>query len=177
VQVELTSYASDAADVVNADLSDDVGLAMLLDGRPWLAERAGPADLPKLRRLQHELAGVVDAASAGDDAGTVAQLNRLLEIYPVRPRISGHDASSWHLHVNEDGTSMAGIIAAETVIGLTALVTELGSDRIGRCAAPDCNDAFVDTSTNRSKRFCSTRCATRTNVGTYRQRRRQQTAG
>lgn len=174
MQVEFISYAGDAVDVVNADLSDEAGLAVLLDGRPWLTDRLAPADLPRLRRLQHELAGVVDAASTGDDAGTVARLNHLLETYPIRPRISGHDASSWHLHINDDGASATGIMAAEAVIGLTTLVTELGSDRIGRCAAPDCNDAFVDTSTNRSKRFCSTRCATRTNVGTYRQRRREQ---
>jgi predicted RNA-binding Zn ribbon-like protein len=175
--MELTSYAGDAADVVNADLSDDSGLQRLIADRPWVAERMVSADLARLRRLQQELAAVFDAAAGGDDEGTVELLNSLLEVYPIRPRISGHDASSWHLHVNEAGASVTGIIAAEAVIGLTSLVTELGSDRMGRCAAADCGDAFVDTSTNRSKRFCSTRCATRTNVGSYRQRRRELAAG
>jgi hypothetical protein len=33
---------------------------------------------------------------------------------------------------------------------------------------------FIDTSTNRSRRYCSDRCATRANVAAYRARRKEQ---
>lgn len=38
--------------------------------------------------------------------------------------------------------------------------------------APPCRNAYLDTSTNRSRRYCSDRCATRANVAAYRARKR-----
>ena len=38
--------------------------------------------------------------------------------------------------------------------------------------AEDCQDVFVDTSPNRSRRYCSDRCSSRANVAAYRARRR-----
>ncbi len=35
-----------------------------------------------------------------------------------------------------------------------------------------CRNAYLDTSTNRSRRYCSDRCATRANVAAYRARKR-----
>ena len=45
-------------------------------------------------------------------------------------------------------------------------------DRLGLCEAPPCRNAYLDTSTNRSRRYCSDRCATRANVAAYRARKR-----
>jgi predicted RNA-binding Zn ribbon-like protein len=47
---------------------------------------------------------------------------------------------------------------------------ELG--RLQTCAAADCDDVLVDLSKNRSRRFCGTSCANRTNVAAYRARKR-----
>ena len=68
---------------------------------------------------------------------------------------------------------MAARYAANAVMGLAVLVTQLGLDRLGICAAAGCRNAFVDTSTNRSRRYCSDRCATRANVAAYRARQKQ----
>jgi predicted RNA-binding Zn ribbon-like protein len=38
------------------------------------------------------------------------------------------------------------------------------------CAADDCDNVHVDLSKNRSRRFCGTLCANRTNVAAYRTR-------
>ncbi|WP_344845490.1 CGNR zinc finger domain-containing protein [Nonomuraea dietziae] len=57
-------------------------------------------------------------------------------------------------------------------MGLAAVVTELGVDRLGVCQAARCSRVFVDTSSNRSRRYCSERCASRANVAAYRARRR-----
>jgi len=160
-------------DLLNADLSSVGRLEQHLSSRPWLVERIHAGDPAALRRFQRHLAAIADASAAGDGAEAVALLNRLLARHAIHPRISGHDAGTWHLHVSDTDASVADTLAAEALFGLTLLVTEMGATRLGRCSAAGCHQAFVDTSTNGSRRFCSTRCATRTNVANYRQRRNQ----
>ncbi len=177
MQVEFASYAEGAVRLVNARFEslDDV-LAHLGD-RPWLVPRAKPPDLPALRRLQAELSAVVDASAAGDAERLVTLVNEALERYPVTARLSDHDGEPWHLHVGDSHRSVPEVLGAEALFGLAVLVSQLGTDRLGRCAAPGCDGAFVDTSANRSRRYCSTRCATRTNVAAHRQRGRQTPRG
>ena len=43
-------------------------------------------------------------------------------------------------------------------------------ERLRLCAADDCDNVHVDLSKNRSRRFCGTLCANRTNVAAYRTR-------
>ena len=44
------------------------------------------------------------------------------------------------------------------------------TDRLRECGAEDCDGVLLDLSRNRSKRFCSQRCANRTNMTAYRRR-------
>src|SRR5262249_15198701 len=118
-----------------------------------------------------ELHAVIDDSVAGDETAVVARLNELLEQHPVRPRISGHDALTWHLHINDSADSVAAILIGEALFGMALVVTEVGADRFGWCADATCAHAFYDGTANHSKRFCSQRCATRTNVAAYRKRR------
>jgi predicted RNA-binding Zn ribbon-like protein len=164
-------YAEEAADLVNADLGSVESLAEFLTGREWLSGRVTPSDLRALRKAQGELRAVVDDSAAGNEAGVVARLNDLLERHPVRPRISGHDASTWHLHINDSSDPVAAILTGEALFGMTLAVTEIGADRFGWCAAAGCGAAYFDATANHSKRFCSQRCATRTNVAAYRKRK------
>ena len=60
-------------------------------------------------------------------------------------------------------------------MGLAFHLTEYGVDRLGLCEAAPCRNAYLDTSTNRSRRYCSDRCATRANVAAYRARKRLET--
>lgn len=169
--MDFAHYADQAADLVNAQVGTADELTRYLSARPWLAERVRSDDPRALRRFQAELAAVVDASAGREGAQVVTLLNRLLARYAIHPRISGHDAGTWHLHVSDSDASVADTLAAEALFGLTLLVTEMGPTRLGRCSAAGCHRAFVDTTTNHSRRFCSTRCATRTNVANYRQRR------
>jgi predicted RNA-binding Zn ribbon-like protein len=169
--MEYGHYAEQAAELANVDLSSLDVLRTLADDRGWRRRRVTNTDLRVMRRFVPELRAVVEASAAGDDQSVVRRLNSLLEQHPLRPRISGHDAQTWHLHVNDSGDSVAEILIGEALYGMTLAVTELGADRFGWCAAESCDDAFFDATANHSKRFCSTRCATRTNVAAYRQRR------
>jgi predicted RNA-binding Zn ribbon-like protein len=163
-------YAESAADLVNADLESLDTLRAELADRDWLSGRVTAADLKALRRSQCEFRQVVQDCSAGNEQGVVDRLNTMLEHYPVRPRISGHDAQTWHLHVNDSTDSVASILIGEALFGMTLVVTELGTDRFGWCADETCAAAFFDGTANHSKRFCCARCSTRTNVAAYRQR-------
>jgi predicted RNA-binding Zn ribbon-like protein len=163
-------YADAAVDLVNAELETREDIESFVAPRTWLLDQLQPGDLRALRRLQRDLADVVDASAAGDEPTVVRLLNTLLEQHPIRPRISGHDTQTWHLHVNDTNASVAAILAAEGLFGMALVVTELGADRFGRCAATGCGQAYLDSSANRSKRFCCSRCASRTNVAAYRSR-------
>jgi predicted RNA-binding Zn ribbon-like protein len=57
-------------------------------------------------------------------------------------------------------------------MGLVMALLDLGPARFGNCADPRCGGVFLDASRNRSRRYCSDRCASRANVATYRQRQR-----
>ncbi|MET9344340.1 CGNR zinc finger domain-containing protein [Nonomuraea sp. NPDC003804] len=119
-------------------------------------------ELPDENGLREELTSVFALADAGKHEEAVELLNALLARHPVHPHISAHDGQGWHLHLAEGGL----------VMGLAAVVTDLGVDRLGVCRAARCANVFVDTSSNRSRRYCSERCASRANVAAYRARRR-----
>jgi hypothetical protein len=164
-------YAERAADLASVDLSSPESLQNHLTDRDWLRPRVEASDVRTLRRFQPELRAVIDDSDAGEDASVVRRLNELLDQHPLRPRISGHDAQTWHVHVNDSDESVAAILIGEALYGMMLAVTELGADRFGWCAADSCGQAFFDGTANHSKRFCCARCATRTNVAAYRQRR------
>ncbi len=169
--MDFIRYAEAAASLLNADLSEVDGLVALLHERPTIQERAADRDCMLLRRLQRELRPVFESAEAGDVAGVVSGLNELLARHPITPQISDHD-QHLHLHVGTGSDSVAEQLIGESLLGLSTLVCDLGADRLGMCSSPPCTNAFVDASPNRSRRYCSERCASRVNVAAYRARRR-----
>jgi predicted RNA-binding Zn ribbon-like protein len=92
--------------------------------------------------------------------------------HPITPRISDHDHADLHLHVATDNASVADLLVGESLLGLATLVCDLGPDRLGVCQASPCTNVFVDTSPNRSRRYCSERCSSRANVAAYRARQK-----
>ncbi len=57
-------------------------------------------------------------------------------------------------------------------MGLTIVLCEFGGQRLGICGAEGCRRAYVDTSKNRRKRYCSEACAHRVSVAAFRRRQR-----
>ena len=86
---------------------------------------------------------------------------RLLESFPVQPRISGHDAADWHMHVTAGAPRSARSTWPGASWGLSVWLCEYGSARFGVCADSRCGNVYLDTSSNNCRRFCSDRCATR----------------
>ena len=176
--MDFVRYAERSAGLVNADLPDtDALVALLGDERAWLHPQVVDRDVSALRRFQRELRPVFEASSAGDEHEVVALLNELLATHPVTPYIAGHGGRegqppNWHMHVADRQSSVAQLLIAESLMGLSTLVCDLGATRLGVCDASPCRDVFVDVSPNRSRRYCSDRCSSRANVAAYRARRR-----
>lgn len=168
--MDLVSYAELAVRLVNAAPPSSTATLRELIADATGDPEATPEELVALCALRDRLRDAFEQAAAGGAAAAVGTLNELLAEHPIRPRISAHDARRWHFHLNEGGGACAQY-AAQAVMGLATVVTQLGPDRLGTCDAARCDNAFIDTSTNRSRRYCSQRCASRANVAAYRARR------
>lgn len=167
--VDFLRYAEAAADLVNDDLADAPALRAHLAGRGWLHAQCTSRDAAVLRRFSDHLREVFQA---DDVREVVDRLNALMEAHPITPRISDHDGDDLHLHVATKASSVAELLISEALLGLATLVCDLSPDRLGVCSAERCDAVFVDTSPNRSRRYCSDRCSSRANVAAYRARQR-----
>jgi predicted RNA-binding Zn ribbon-like protein len=171
--VDFDAYARTAVELANARLGTTHDLGQLFSpDTPQLSER----DLGVFRRAQRRLRGVFALGTAGRDAEVVSELNALLDAFPVKPRISGHDATDWHMHVTGRGSSASAEYLARATWGLAVWVCEYGSARFGVCADERCGNVYLDTSSNNCRRFCSERCATRSHVAAHRARKRARSA-
>ena len=184
--MDFTSYAELAVRLVNTDCPDHGhrdglvsvdGYRRFTAGMPQLNSRVTPGDLEALTYLKADLRLIFTAAAAGRSEEVVERLNALLIRYPFHPEIAQHDGQSWHLHLAESGCA-ADKYATRAVVGLTGIVTQMGPQRRGSCADAACQGVFIDASTNRSRRFCSDRCAAkvRANVTAFPGRRRNHDA-
>lgn len=160
-----------AAALVNTALPDVATLAALLDELGISARgRLTRSVLAEARRLQPRLRLIFETA---DEQTAAEQINSLLAEAPALPQLTNHDGEPWHLHVADLRTPLAARLAAESAMGLAVVLRDEGLTRLKRCEHDECSDVFVDTSRNRSRRYCSPRgCGNRANVAAYRARQR-----
>ncbi len=124
---------------------------------------ADPADYASgAQTLYDALSGLPDLDRA------VGLINGLLQDTKAAPQLTRRDGAPWHLHFGspDDATGWLAEFA-------TAVAMFLGSDdveRLRRCEAARCDDLFLDTTRNRTQRFCSTACQNRTKVAAHRAR-------
>lgn len=174
--MDFIRYAERSAALVNADLPDEAALREHLADRSWLHRSITDADVPTLQSFQAELRPVFEASDLDDVRLVVSTLNDLLATHPVTPMISDHDPEHLHMHVANRAASVAELLIGESLMGLANLVCDLGATRLGICSEPRCENVFVDTSPNQSRRYCSDRCSSRANVAAYRARQRAASA-
>lgn len=184
--MELAYYSDYAVRLVNTEepgrgkdsLTTVDAVRELFGANQESARRAADADLTRFRGVRARLRSVFEAADGGDEELAVNLLNSLLLEFPVSPQISGHNHRDddgrplWHMHLADHPSNATAGYAAIAAMGLAFHLTEYGVDRLGLCEASPCRNAYLDTSTNRSRRYCSDRCATRANVAAYRARKR-----
>jgi predicted RNA-binding Zn ribbon-like protein len=122
---------------------------------------AAPAE--ELRRVRDEL---LPAFEARDMASLATVLNPLLARGATLRLLPG--APGWTLRTPTEELSPADRVAVAAATELAALASQRGLDRLGFCAADDCQAVFADTSPRGDRRYCSRTCSTRVNVRRHR---------
>jgi predicted RNA-binding Zn ribbon-like protein len=164
-----------AAALVNTDqpagdlLSDVSALREFVRDWNWTGVvRGDEAELESVRALRPRLRSIwfleKDAA--------VSLVNELLRDGNALPQLLKHDGWDYHLHASAEDAPLADRMAVEAAMAFVDVIRQSELDRLQVCAAETCGDVLVDLSKNRSRRFCSTSCANRTNVAAFRARRR-----
>ena len=98
-------------------------------------------------------------------------VHRLLRDYPPEMHLSDHDGlGGWHIHFSRNGAEATRWVGQLIAAELALVAAGDPSVTLGRCAATGCGAYFVDQSRNRTRRFCSNACASRTTVAAYRAR-------
>jgi hypothetical protein len=124
-----------------------------------------------------ELADLLPLLRSALDAvvgeGDLVKVNELLSGYPPNLHVSLHDGREHaHLHHEHDGEAGLTWVGRSCGAALAHVACGVPEVSVGRCAAVDCGRFFVDQSRNRSRKFCSNACASRTTVAAYRARKR-----
>lgn len=132
------------------------------------------SDLPALYAVRDRFRSVF---GLGDAAKIAAQVNAMVAVAPVSPRLTDHEGYPWHMHYFAPGASLAEHLSVDGGMALAHVVSLGETDRLRICAAPDCNAVLIDLSRNRSKRYCDARaCGNRLHVAAYRKRQRSGSA-
>ena len=163
-----------AADLVNTRgwISGKERLTSVEDVRVFLAahdttRRVTKADIPKLLGLRERLREIF---LAGDDELVRGRINALLAAFPTRPQLAGGEPGVTFEPTGTDATSWIG---AQVALGLAFFIARHGTNRLGICHASDCADAYIDSSKNSNKRYCSGDCARLESVRAFRERKRK----
>lgn len=126
-------------------------------------------DLMDMKAVSRQLY-VVFAAKSTQEAATT--LNVILGKYGHAPRLSTHDKTPWHMHVDSnDDASWSEWFAASSALALAVLLAEKQHNPAGLCASPSCGRPFIDLGKGGGRSYCSPRCATRERVAAYRKRK------
>jgi predicted RNA-binding Zn ribbon-like protein len=127
-------------------------------------------DVKAVRALRRRVRNVFETSEVGS---AVTLVNALVAQASALPQLVDHDGEPWHLHYTPPGAALVDRLAAESGMALAILIRDEGLERLRICEAPNCANALVDLSRNRSRRYCDVRaCGNRVHVAAYRARRR-----
>jgi predicted RNA-binding Zn ribbon-like protein len=156
--------------LVNHPAGEAAALAAELHRHQVHGAPATAAEAAALRPWAARLRAVFEATAVADKARLT---DALLVAADCRPRLVSHgDGKPFHFHYAPVETGLSARVRALTAAGLGHVVDGGGGARLRACDRPGCDVAFIDTSRNGRRRFCSVRCANQVNVASHRQRQR-----
>lgn len=166
--------AIDLMNTYDPSYDDAEQLATPADLRHFLLAHELPPEpaleLDAVRRLRGAMRAVVESE---DDDFALRALNKLLDATRVRLGMQMSSDGSWQVgHFPEAGLTPMVQLETEAALGLALALERHGRERLRVCAVESCREVFIDLSRNRSRRYCSDRCANRHNVAAYRARQR-----
>jgi predicted RNA-binding Zn ribbon-like protein len=131
---------------------------------------ATPGDAVALRPWAARLREVFEA---GPVTGKAELTDALLVVADCRPRLVSHGPGlAVHLHYAPVRSGLVPRVMALTVAGLAHMIDSGAGARLRCCDRSGCGTAFLDTSRNGRRHFCSVRCANQVNVTNHRLRQR-----
>jgi predicted RNA-binding Zn ribbon-like protein len=158
-------------------IGDQAGLA------EWLAEHSLPDAgldglLPALWSLREHARAITVAIATGQpvvDANVEAVKQVLAESSGRLVLVDHHDRRpEVAFQVSDD----ASVVTFQIALSLASFLAVGERHRLKLCANPGCGFAFLDTSTNRTRRWCDMRyCGNRRKVRAFRRRRKLHDAG
>ncbi len=122
-----------------------------------------------LARRLHEVFALLNNAEV---ARAAELLNRLLERYPANPHLAEEDGV-WRMHHHPAKAGLAPMWSSICAEALARMIGHGHAPRAKLCEDETCARAFIDTSKNRSGRYCSVRCQNRVKVAAYRSRHKR----
>ncbi len=165
-----------AADLINTAGDPDTlstldELATFYREQGWTGLRRGDTEeLEQVRGLRPRLRDLWVA----EVEELVEGVNGLLRDAQALPQIVRHDDHDWHLHATQQDQPLATRMAVEAAMALVDVIRMGETGRLRVCAAPDCDDVFMDLSRNRSRRFSHVTCSNRVAAAAYRSRQSEQ---
>jgi predicted RNA-binding Zn ribbon-like protein len=162
-----------AIDLANADLEPADGVETFVTAHhEWFAPETPLQLAPRDAAKARETAALVrEVALAESQAEVLERLNALLALARPRPYATDHDGEL-HLHYARSDASALEQLTTTVAMGLSQVVVQHGWQRLGVCSAEGCDNVYVDTSRNASRRYCSNTCASRSTVAAYRARQK-----
>ena len=160
-----------AIELANAERDDPQWARAFLGSHGDWFTPGTPLDLTAAEtRKAEETADLVRAvAVARSQPDVLTRLNELLALARPRPYATDHDGEL-HLHYARQEAPALEQLTTTVAMGLSQVVVQHGWQRLGVCSAEGCDDVYVDTSRNASRRYCSNTCASRSTVAAYRAR-------
>lgn len=133
------------------------------------AETVTLDDLEQARALREHLRAVWTAETVED---ALRDLNPLLAGVDVGVQVV-QEGDGLHMeYAFQPQIGLVTRLGAACALGITALLQTYGIERLRACASSPCQDVYVDISRNKSRRFCSDRCANRYNIAAFRDRQK-----
>ncbi|HSF97500.1 MAG TPA: CGNR zinc finger domain-containing protein [Ornithinibacter sp.] len=129
------------------------------------------ATAPIARELHRWTARLRAVFEAADVDARCRAVNNLLAEGTSSAYLTTHDGLRPHLHFAAEVDDVASRVKAVTAGGLALFSVEAEGQRLGVCAAPGCTTAFVDTSRNGRRGYCTARCGNTVAVRLHRERR------
>ena len=175
--MDYDTYGSNAVELAihlaNADLEPGDGVSRFLAAHdewftPGTSLDPSPAEVTEAAAVAR-LVRAVALAETQDDV--LSRLNQLLALARPRPYATDHDGDL-HLHYARPDAPVLEQLTTTVAMGLSQVVVQHGWQRLGVCSAEACDDVYVDTSRNASRRYCSNTCASRSTVAAYRARQK-----
>ena len=164
-----------AIDLANADRDDPQwARAFLTRPRRVVHPRHVARPLPRRdagRAGEHRPSWCAPSRWPRPQDDVLARLNELLALARPRPYATDHDGEL-HLHYARPEAPALEQLTTTVAMGLSQVVVQHGWQRLGVCSAEGCDDVYVDTSRNASRRYCSNTCASRSTVAAYRARQK-----